>query len=374
MRCARIEAALLQPETLIFPIRPATSRENLRHAMNELATPLAADRAAERLAFGRESLGVPSLTLERASEDASLRSYWRVRGGSRSGIVMDAPAAEADKLDAWLDVNARLRAAGLHAPEVLGADRERGFLLLEDLGTRTYLPELNDSTVDALYGDALAALVTMQARVDARGLPAYDEPRLMTELELMPTWFLQKHLGVSIECDEWDVIEAAFRLLINTALGQPRAYVHRDYHSRNLLVVPDNNPGIIDLQDAVLGPPTYDLASLLRDCYIAWDEARVRAWAESHRVSLRDAGVLDERVDAGLWQRWFDFMGLQRHIKVLGIFCRLWYRDGKRGYLDDLPRVWQYVRNVGAQHPEFTDFIALVERKIGGRDLTKPRT
>lgn len=339
--------------------------------MNDLATPPATDRAAERLAFARAALG-GAASLERASEDASFRSYWRARDGARSAIVMDAPPGETEKFDAWLDVAARLHAAGLHAPEVLARDRARGLMLLEDLGTRTYLPELGDSTVDALYGDALAALATMQTRVDVRGLPAYDEPRLMTELELMPTWFLQKHLGIAIECDEWDVIEAAFRLLINTALAQPRAYVHRDYHSRNLLVVPDASPGIIDIQDAVLGPVTYDLVSLLRDCYIVWDEPRVRAWAEGHRLALRDAGVLDERVDARTWQRWFDLMGLQRHIKVLGLFCRLWYRDGKRGYLDDLPRVWHYVRSVGAQHTELADFIALIEGKIGGRDLTQP--
>jgi aminoglycoside/choline kinase family phosphotransferase len=339
--------------------------------MNHLAAPPSADRATERLAFARDSLDEPTLTLERASEDASFRSYWRARGRARSAIVMDAPPDRED-IGPWLDINARLRVAGLHAPEVLAQDRERGFLLLSDLGTRTYLPELNDGTVDALYGDALAALVTMQTRVDTRDLPPYDEPRLMAELELMPTWFLQKHLGITIGCDEWDVIEAAFRLLINTALTQPRAFVHRDYHSRNLLVMPGDHPGIIDFQDAVLGPVTYDLVSLLRDCYIVWDEPRVRAWAENHRIALRDADVLDERVDARLWQRWFDLMGLQRHIKVLGIFCRLWYRDGKRGYLNDLPRVWHYIRSVGAQHPELADFLALVEGKIGGRDLTQP--
>lgn len=338
--------------------------------MNELAAPFAENRAAERLAFARAALG-DAIALERASEDASFRSYWRVRGGARNAIVMDAPPDRED-LGPWLDIAGRLRAAGLHAPEVLGADRARGFLLLEDLGARTYLPELDDSSVGALYGDALAALAAMQTRVDARGLPPYDESRLMAELELMPTWFLRKHLGASIECDEWDVIEAAFRLLINTALAQPRAFVHRDYHSRNLLVAEDNNPAIIDFQDGVLGPVSYDLVSLLRDCYIVWDESRVREWAEGHRVALRNAGLLDESVDATRWQRWFDLMGLQRHIKVLGIFCRLWYRDGKRGYLADLPRVWNYVRSVGAQHPEFTDFITLVESKINGRDLTQP--
>ena len=232
---------------------------------------------------------------------------------------------------------------------------------------------MNDSTVDALYAQALDALFVMQTRVDAAGLPPYDEQRLMTELEIMPTWFLQRHLGVSIECDEWDVIELAFRRLIDNALAQPRAFLFRDYHSRNLLIVADNGPGIVDFQDALHGPLTYDLVSLLRDCYIEWDETRVRAWAESHRLRLREAGVLDARVDSHKWQRWFDLMGLQRHIKVLGLFCRLWYRDGKRGYLADLPRVWRYVRNVGAQHPEFADFIALIESKIDGRDLTQPQ-
>lgn len=338
--------------------------------MNEPARPLPDHRAAARLDFARAALG-DTATLERASEDASFRSYWRARGTARSAIVMDAPPEHED-LGAWLDVNARLRLAGLHAPEVLAQDSARGFLLLEDLGTRTYLPELNDSTADALYTDALAALLTMQTRVDPNGLPHYSEPLLAGELELMTTWFLQKHLGVNIECDEWDVIELAFRLLMNTALEQPRRFVHRDYHSRNLLITTVRSPGIIDFQDAVLGPVTYDLVSLLRDCYIVWDDTRVQTWAESHRLALRDGGVLDESVDTHIWQRWFDLMGVQRHIKVLGIFCRLWYRDGKRGYLNDLPRVWHYVRKVAARYPELADFVSLIESKFGDRDMTQP--
>lgn len=343
------------------------------HAMEQTAAlpSLVEDRAGHRLAFARAALRDPALELDRASEDASFRSYWRTRGTRESAIVMDAPP-DCEDLTTWLDIDARLRAAGLHAPEVLAADRERGFLLLSDLGTRTYLPELNDASADALYGDALDALLAMQTRVDTQDLAHYDEPRLVTELELMPAWFLQQHLGVSIECDEWDVIELAFRRLIDNALAQPRAFVHRDFHSRNLLVVPESNPGIIDFQDAVLGPVTYDLVSLLRDCYIVWDEQRVLEWAHAHRVRLHHVGVLDMRVDAQTWQRWFDLMGLQRHIKVLGIFCRLWYRDGKRGYLADLPRVWHYVRSIGSRYTEFTDFIALIESKVGGRDLTQP--
>jgi aminoglycoside/choline kinase family phosphotransferase len=328
-------------------------------------------RAAARLAFARTAGNNPQAAPERASEDASARSYWRIRAPRGSAIVMDAPPGSGN-LDVWVDVAARLRAAGLNAPEVLAGDRAQGFLLLSDLGTRSYLSELNAANADALYADAMDALLVMQTRVDPRGLPHYDEPFLVRELELLPTWFLQRHLGASIECDEWDIIEVAFRLLIENARHQPQVFVHRDYHSRNLMFVPEHNPGIVDLQDAVLGPVTYDLVSLLRDCYIAWDDARVRAWAESHRRHLVEAGALDPRIDAVRWRRWFDLTGLQRHLKVLGIFCRLWYRDGKRGYLADLPRVWNYVCNVSSDYPELHDFIALLERQVGNRDLAEP--
>lgn len=328
-------------------------------------------RAAARIAFARGASADPTARIERASEDASARSYWRVRGASGSAIVMDAPPGSGN-LDAWLDVATRLRAAGLNAPQVIAEDRAQGLLLLSDLGTRPYLSELNDATVDALYADAMAALATMQAQVDPHGLPHYDEPFLVRELELLPTWFLQRHLGIAIDCDDWDVVELAFRLLVENALRQPQVFVHRDFHSRNLMFVPGHNPGIVDLQDAVLGPATYDLVSLLRDCYVGWDDARVRGWAEAQRQRLLEAGVLDARADGALWQRWFDLTGLQRHLKVLGIFCRLWYRDGKRGYLGDLPRVWQYVHSVASRYPELRDFLALLERWVGDRDLTEP--
>ena len=328
-------------------------------------------RAAARLAFARASSGDPALELERASEDASARSYWRAHTAQGSAIVMDAPPGEGN-LDAWLDVDARLRSAGINAPEVLAEDRAQGFLLLSDLGTHPYLSELNDASADALYADALQALLTIQTRIDPHGLPHFDEPFVVRELELMPTWFLQRHLGIAIECDEWDIIEVAFRLLVDNAQRQPQTFMHRDYHSRNLMRVPGHNPGVVDFQDAVLGPITYDLASLVRDCYIRWDDARARGWAEAHRQRLIDAGALDPRIDAARWQRWFDLTGLQRHLKVLGIFCRLWYRDGKRGYLADLPRVWHYVRGVASGYPELRDFLALLERRVGDRDLTEP--
>ncbi|HKT41145.1 MAG TPA: phosphotransferase [Rhodanobacteraceae bacterium] len=334
-------------------------------------SPQADSRALARLAFARAASNDACASIEAASADASARSYWRVHGKHESTIVMDAPPGSGD-LGAWLDVDARLRGAGLNAPDVLAEDRAQGFLLISDLGTRAYLAELNDASADALYADAMDALLAMQTGIDPHGLPHFDEVFVVRELELLPTWFLQKHLGVAIECDEWDVIEVAFRLLVANAQRQPQVFMHRDWHSRNLMHVPEHNPGIVDFQDAVLGPITYDLASLLRDCYIAWDDARVYAWAEAHRQRLLDAGALDPRVDAARWQRWFDLTGLQRHLKVLGIFCRLWYRDGKRGYLADLPRVWRYVRGVASGYPELRDFLALLERWVGDRDLTEP--
>ena len=327
------------------------------------------DRESLRLQWTRTALSDPSAPLRRASNDASFRSYWRTHSADRSWIVMDAPPDRED-IRPWLDVAARLARAGLHVPEIQAADAERGFVLMEDLGDRTLLPALTLTTVDGHYDDAMAAIVAMQLLADTDGLPAYDEARLVAEMELMPEWFLQRHLGMAIECEPWDVVESAFRALVDNATAQPQAFVHRDYHSRNLLLTDRDNPGIVDFQDAVRGPVTYDLVSLLRDCYIAWPEERVQAWAEAFRQRLADAGVRVPPPAAFL--RAFDLMGLQRHIKVLGIFCRLWYRDGKAGYLQDLPLVWRYVREVGGRHPETAPLVALIEQAIGGRDLTQP--
>jgi len=338
------------------------------------------DRARARANFARQSLPQCELRIGVASADASFRSYWRVRDGARTFIVMDAPP-DKENIVPWLDIGARLRGAGVHAPEVLAVDAAQGFVLMEDLGTHTYLPELNTSTVDALYGDALDALLTMQTRVSANGLPQFDEPFLMLELEIMPTWFLEHHLGLTPSCGDWDVIEPAFRLLIDNARQQPQVFMHRDFHSRNLMIVEPNNPGIIapgllspgiiDFQGAVLGPITYDLASLLRDCYIAWPIEQVDAWVESYRQHLVKAGTVD--VDGAHFRRWFDLTGLQRHIKVLGLFCRLNYRDGKAGYLHDLPLVLDYVLSVARLYPELTSFANLIERAVGARDIAQPR-
>lgn len=320
--------------------------------------------------FAASRLADPGVDPQPASADASFRSYWRVRTGESSVVVMDAPPGRED-LGPWLDVARRLRAAGLNAPEVFATDLAQGFVLMSDLGTRTYLPELRESTVDALYGDALCALLRMQSQVATDGLPDYDRPRLLAEVELLPAWFLGRHLAIAPGCAGWDAIEQAFSVLLDAALAQPGAFVHRDYHSRNLLLVPGHNPGIVDFQDAVRGPATYDLVSLLRDCYIAWPRERVLAWAEGHRLALRAAGLVD--ADAPTWKRWFDLMGVQRHVKVLGIFCRLWYRDGKAAYLDDLPLVLRYTLDVADEYADLRAFADFLRRAVGERDIRVPR-
>lgn len=327
-------------------------------------------RADARLDWVRRALDAPALELEVASADASFRSYYRTRGHPRSLIVMDAPPAHED-IRPWLDIGARLRAAGLQAPEVLAADAGRGFVLMTDLGRTHYLDALDEHSAEHLYGDAMDALVRMQAGVRGEDLPAYDEAFLVREMELMPEWFLGRHLGLQPDCGQWDELELGFRILADNALAQPRVFVHRDFHSRNLLLTAADNPGIIDFQGALYGPLAYDLASLLRDCYIAWPGERVSAWVERYRLRLQRTGVLPTDVDAARFRRWFDLAGLQRHVKVLGIFCRLHYRDGKAGYLADLPRVFGYVLDVAGTYPELRGFAERLRRAVGERDLRR---
>ena len=315
------------------------------------------DRATQRLNWLKQALGTQDVRIERASEDASFRSYWR-----EHWVLMDAPP---DKEDCrpWLSVQSRLEQAGLHVPHVQAQDVEQGFLLLEDLGNTQYLRVLGDDSVDALYGDAIDALERMQ-QVDAGDLPAYDEALLTRELELFPEWFVRTHLGYSIDCHEWDVLEDGFRTLINSALEQPRRFVHRDYHSRNLMQVDGRNPGIIDFQDAVLGPVTYDLVSLLRDCYIAWPGATVEKFSLDFRSRLIQAGVLEN--GERRWHRWFDFMGVQRHLKAIGIFARLSHRDGKHGFLGDIPRTLGYVLEVCRNYAQLAEFGRCIDRMSAG--------
>jgi aminoglycoside/choline kinase family phosphotransferase len=314
----------------------------------------------------REDLRWPLVRVAPASADASFRRYfriWRPDGATR--IVMDAPPDKED-VGPYLKVSELLARCAVHVPQVEASDARRGFVLLEDLGSSSYLSQLQtEGDVEALYQDALAALLRIQiaGREPARELPRYDREVLAREMELMPQWFCSRHLQLNLEDKDRSLIDATFEFLIAEALAQPVVFVHRDFHSRNLMVVSAGNPGIIDFQDALAGPCGYDLVSLLKDCYIDWPRARVEGWVGGYRTQLMAAGG-DGGRDRSVFLRWFDLIGLQRHIKVLGIFARLWYRDGKRGYLDDLPRTLDYVRDTARRYPELRQFSHWVETRL----------
>jgi aminoglycoside/choline kinase family phosphotransferase len=299
-----------------------------------------------------------------ASGDASFRRYFRVYGTGPSRIVMDAPP---DKEDCrpFVAIAKALHDLDLQVPQVLEADLEQGFLLLTDLGTRQYLAALDDTRVERLYQDALAALARLQVRgdPDTTLLPSYDMMLLHREMELFREWFLGGHLGLALEAAEHRILDETFALLYNNALEQPRVWVHRDYHSRNLMVTARANPGILDFQDAVVGPVTYDLVSLLRDCYIAWPRERVEAWALGHRARLAALG-LQGLGDGNSFLRWFDLMGVQRHLKAIGIFARLNSRDGKPGYLRDIPRTLAYVLDIATRYPELGGLNQLLRKRV----------
>jgi aminoglycoside/choline kinase family phosphotransferase len=322
-------------------------------------------RRAKLTQWVREDLGFAGASIAPASADASFRRYFRATQDADSYIVMDAPPDKEDSRP-FLQVARILGGLELNVPIILARDMERGFLLLSDLGSRQYLDALRfDGAADELYADALESLRTMQTAdpAIAQALPRYDHALLMREMDLLPEWFLIRHLGLKIETRERAMLVELFESLTQAAMAQPACFVHRDYHSRNLLVTPENNPGILDFQDAVWGPVTYDLASLLKDCYIAWPPARVRQWVLEYRESLLEAGFkLD--ADAAQFLRWFDLVGLQRHIKVLGIFARLFYRDGKSQYLNDLPRVLAYTRDTALMYPETAAFAEFIVRSV----------
>ncbi len=279
---------------------------------------------------------------------------------------MDAPPAQED-CRPFAQVTQLFLDLGLHVPELIASDLDRGFLLLGDLGSRLYLDELHEDTADRLYGDALGALATLQSCGPAGegSLPAYDRPLLMSEMALFSDWLLDRHLGMTMESTGQEALQRIFGLLADSALGQPVVCVHRDFHSRNLMVTPAHNPGILDYQDAVLGPVTYDLVSLLRDCYIAWPRERVEGWALGYRELALQMGILRPgQADEATFLRWFDWMGAQRHLKAAGIFARLNDRDGKPEYLKDIPRTLGYVVEVCSRYPELAELGAISSRVL----------
>jgi aminoglycoside/choline kinase family phosphotransferase len=313
----------------------------------------------------QQASGWGDFDLAPASEDASFRRYFRITHAGETLIVMDAPPEKED-LDPYLRIASMLQEVGLNAPRVLARNTSQGFLLLSDLGSRTYLAELEDrSTANTLYRDAIDALVQLQSRgrACATALPPYDEKLLRFEMSLFTDWLLDRHLRLALAVAERKELDDVFDRLVANALRQPRVFVHRDYHSRNLMVCERDNPGILDFQDAVQGPLTYDLASLLRDCYIAWPPETVDAWALDYREKAAAEG-LDVGRDGDGFLRWFDLMGVQRHLKASGIFARLWHRDGKPGYLPDVPRTLQYIQLAARRQPDLEGLAQVLQERV----------
>src|SRR3982751_3490698 len=310
-----------------------------------------------------------------ASADARVRRYFRISRGDVDAagwapradtlIVMDAPPGKED-IGPYLKITSLLEKAGAHVPHVHASDARHGFIVMEDLGDTQYLSLLRTGRgVDKLYGDALTTLANIQVRGAraAQQLAPYDREPLERELNLMPEWFLGRHLGIELTPEERALITVTNEVLINEALIQPQVFVHKDFHSRNLMVLEKGGPGVIDFQDALRGPIGYDLVSLLKDCYISWSRERVERWVKGYRRVL---GNLGANVGDSEYQflRWFDVIGVQRHIKVLGIFARLWHRDGKIGYLADLPLVLSYVVDACRRYPELVEFGRWLEWRV----------
>ena len=295
-----------------------------------------------------------------ASSDASFRRYFRVKHNDGTHVVMDAPP-EKENVSAFVSLDKFFENYGLHVPHIFAENLSDGFLLLEDFGKTSLLQSLNNATVDDLYARAMQQLFFLQTRIDPHVCEtnSYDLALLNRELDIFTEWFVQGLLGIELA----ESIKAPlYENLIDSALEQPKVIVHRDFHSRNLMLLNDESLGIIDFQDAVIGPVTYDLVSLLRDCYINWPNERVEHWMHEHYQKLSHAGKIDTPYQQ--FKRWFDWMGMQRHLKAIGIFARLHLRDQKSGYLQDIPRTLNYVLAVSAGYPEFTEFHNFLQQQI----------
>ena len=301
-----------------------------------------------------------TFTLAPASADASFRRYFRATfADGTTQVVMDAPPQHED-CRPFLHVGSLFEAAGANVPHVYAQDLEQGFLLLSDLGSTTYLQALKADNAAALYGAATDALLKIQLASQPNELPPYDEALLRRELNLFPEWYIGKHLGKTLTDKQSHNLERAFKAILANNLAQPCVYVHRDFHSRNLMHVDTNNPGVLDFQDAVYGPITYDLASLFKDAYIQWEEPQIMDWLIRYWEKARKAG-LPVREDFGEFYRDYEMMGVQRHIKVLGIFARLYHRDGKDGYLKDIPLVFEYLHRACARYIDLKPLLNLLD-------------
>ncbi|KIF61177.1 MULTISPECIES: phosphotransferase [Pseudomonas] len=314
--------------------------------------------------FANQGWGaVPPATLTAASSDASFRRYFRWEGAGRSFVVMDAPPPQ-ENCKPFVDIAFLLAKSGINVPKIYAEDLERGFLLLNDLGNQTYLDVIDSENADALFSDALQALLAFQQLPMVAPLPSYDVALLRRELELFPEWYVKRELGVEFDATQQQQWQKVSELLIDSALAQPKVLVHRDYMPRNLMLS-EPNPGVLDFQDAVYGPVTYDVTCLFKDAFLSWPEERVRGWLESY---WQQASALNIPVqpDFEEFLRASDLMGVQRHLKVIGIFARICHRDGKPRYLGDVPRFFSYIEAVIARRPELADLQALLASLRGG--------
>ncbi|WP_428612105.1 aminoglycoside phosphotransferase family protein [Shewanella sp.] len=298
------------------------------------------------------------------SGDASFRRYFRVQLPKQSFIAMDSPP-DLVPVAPFIALANAYQARGIKAPDVKAAELSQGFLLLSDLGDTQLLDALNSDNVSHYYGRALALLdqVLTITEADGESLPDYDDEFVLRELNIFLEWLVQHHLKLNIDDQAREMIDECFGLLIDNVAQQPKVGMHRDYHSRNLMLC-DDELAVIDFQDAVIGPITYDAVSLLRDCYVRWPDEVVTPLIAQHYQQMRTLGLIDETVSLSQYRRWFDLMGMQRHLKAAGIFCRLNYRDAKPGYMKDIPLTLSYVRDIGAQYPEFTPFITWLDTQV----------
>lgn len=300
--------------------------------------------------------------LKPASEDASFRMYYRLYLQDETFIVMDAPPQHENSA-LFIDITNRLQHCKVNAPLIHKENTAEGFLLLSDFGDELYLPNLTQTTADALYKDAINTLVKIQVSGDVKNLDCYDEALLRREVSLFSDWLLIKHLQLEVN-DELDKeLEAVVVQLIDNALEQPQVFVHRDFHSRNLMLTRTNNPGVIDYQDAVHGPLSYDLVSLLKDCYIKWSKAEINNWIDFYLKQLAESNPGYD-INREQFQRWFDLMGVQRHLKASGIFARLSHRDSKHGFLKDIPRTLSYIVDLRPDYPELEPLCGLIEDSV----------
>lgn len=318
----------------------------------------AMDRLERLKQWAAQELSTRDIQVTPASEDASFRRYFRVTTKAGSAIAMDAPPAHED-CTIFVRVAQLFRAAGVNVPAILAAQPSEGFLLLTDFGSTTYLDALDADNADVLYREAIDALIRIQRASRPGVLPPYDRAALERELHLFPQWYLERHLGIALDARRRALLEPVFEAVLARNLAEARVFVHRDYHSRNLMVCTPN-PGVLDFQDALFGPISYDLVSLFKDAYIVWPEERVLDWLVRYWQQARAAG-LPVRADFAAFFDDFEWMGVQRHLKVLGIFARLWHRDGKDRYLAELPTVLSYVRRTAVRYRPLAPLARLLD-------------